>query len=439
METGSGEMKRARGIKAGMAAALVFLALGTGIGMGGNAYAEMETPAAQMNAALPGQGSASDASTISLENASGDVLEATIAEHPELKRVHLTGLLPAPEELHAIQERFPSLSLEWSVLICGQAYEKETREMDLSGCEVTPEDLKAIAEYLPELAVLNLSGANVPWESLDAFVFEYPGIQCHYDVSLFGRSFPSDAEEVDLSGCRIEDLSQLEAFLPHFSSLKRLILSDCGQSSQALDELDRRLTDVRVVWTVNLGGILVRTDATWFMPEKFNKKVTDKDLVELQYCRDMICIDVGHMKVKTCDWAAGMANLQYLVLGDTRVTDISPLANHTKLVFLELFYLKLQDLSPLESCTALVDLNLSHVAADATPISRMTWLKRLWWKQDSGTRGLPAQCRPTEILPQALPNTQIKFDSKNSISDGWREGPCYYEMRDILGMFYIDS
>ena len=44
-----------------------------------------------------------------------------------------------------------------------------------------------------------------------------------------------------------------------------------------------------------------------------------------------------------------------------------------------------------------------------------------------------------EILPQALPNTQIEFKTKNSVAGGWREGACYYEMRDILGMYYIDS
>lgn len=425
-------MKLTREIRAGFAALLVFLALGAGIGLGQEACAET-------NSALTGQESSSDASVLSLEDASGEALEAAIAAHPELTRVHLAGSLPSYETLCEIQERYPSLELDWTVVICGQPREKETRELNLSGCEVTPEDLNAIVRYLPELETLNLTGADVPWETLEAFVFEYPGIQYRYDVSLFGKTFPNDAEEVDLSGCSIKDLSQLEELLPHFPNLKKLILSNCGQKSAALDELDRRLTDVRVVWTVKLAGIPVRTDATWFMPEKFHKKVTDKDLVDLKYCRDMICVDVGHMKIKTCDWVADMPNLQYLVLADTRVTDISPLANHTKLVFLELFYLKLDDLSPLESCTALVDLNLSHVAADATPISRMTWLKRLWWKQDKETRRLPAECRSTDILPQALPNTQIEFETENSISDGWRDGPCYYEMRDILGMFYIDS
>lgn len=410
-------MNIARGIKAGIAAALLFLALAAGIGLGGRARAE----------------------ALSLENASGEALEAAIAERPELTRVRLTGSLPAPEALNAIQEQYPSLELAWTVDICGEAFEWDIRELDLSGREVTEEDLRAIGDYLPQLKTLKLNGASVPWEGLEAFVFEYQGVQCSYDVTLFGKTVPNDAEEVDLSGCKIPELSRLDEFLPHFPSLKKLILSNCGQSSEALDELDRQLEDVRVVWTVNLGGIPMRTDATWFMPEKFNKDVNDKDLVDFKYCRDMICVDVGHMKVKSCDWAASMPNLQYLVLADSRITDISPLANHTKLVFLELFYLKLEDLSPLESCTALKDLNLSHVAADAAPISRMTWLKRLWWKQDSATRRLPAECRPTEILPQALPNTRIEFETENSVAGGWREGACYYEMRDILGMHYIDS
>ena len=259
-------------------------------------------------------------------------------------------------------------------------------------------------------------------------------------VLLFGKAFLTNAEEVDLTDCPIEDLSVLEAKLADFPNLKKLILSGCGQSSEALEALNDRLPGVRVVWTVRLGGLDVRTDDTWFMPVKFKKEVTDKDLVELKYCHDMICIDVGHMKITNCDWAAEMPELQYLVIADTQVSDISPLENHKKLVFLELFLTKVTDLTPLESCTGLDDLNLSYLIADATPISRMTWLKRLWWTQPGPQRyELPEECQAERILPDALPDTEMKFHSADSVGSGWRKGAHYYEMRDILGMFYINS
>lgn len=62
-------MKLTREIRAGFAALLVFLALGAGIGLGQEACAET-------NSALTGQESSSDASVLSLEDASGEALEA---------------------------------------------------------------------------------------------------------------------------------------------------------------------------------------------------------------------------------------------------------------------------------------------------------------------------------------------------------------------------
>ena len=46
-----------------------------------------------------------------------------------------------------------------------------------------------------------------------------------------------------------------------------------------------------------------------------------------------------------------------------------------------------------------------------------------------------------EQLQQALPNTNIVYDSSkdsHATGDGWRKLPRYYEMRDLLGMHYMD-
>ena len=375
-----------------------------------------------------------------LENASGAELEGALACLPKLQKVHLRGSLPDPGLLSELQSRFPRTELTWTVTICGEPYDWDTRVLDLSEAVVTPEDLDAISGYLPCLEQLDLGETALPGEFRQALLARCPDVSCRYGVTLLGQTFPSDAEEIDLSGCAVADLSALEQELGSFSNLKKLILSGCGQPSEALDALDRRLPETRVVWTVQLGALRVRTDDTWFMPVKFNKAVTDKDLTELKYCRDMICIDVGHMKITNCDWAADMPELQYLVIADTWVSDITPLANHKKLVFLELFLTKVKDLTPLESCTGLDDLNLSYLIADATPISHMTWLKRLWWTQPGPQRHeLPEECQAELILPDALPDTEMKFHSGDSVGGGWRKGAHYYEMRDILGMFYISS
>ena len=61
----------------------------------------------------------------------------------------------------------------------------------------------------------------------------------------------------------------------------------------------------------------------------------------------------------------------------------------------------------------------------------MTWLDRLWMayaRVDAETRA---------DLRAALPNVEIMFVSVSDTNQGWRYAPSYYEMRDILGMWYM--
>lgn len=375
-----------------------------------------------------------------LENVTAGELEDALTCLPHLRELALSGTLPEAGALQALEGEFPEVAFSWVWNAFGQSLSSGTESLDLSGQSLTPAELENTVGYLPHLKKLDLTDTGLSAQELAAFVQTHPEISCRYYLEFYGKTYPNDLTELDLSGQRIDDLPALEEALVCFPNLTKLILSDCGQSSEALDALDSRLPNIRVVWTVRLGGLRVRTDETTFMPVKYHKEVTDNDLVELKYCRDMVCIDVGHMKITNCDWAANMPNLQYLVIADTYVSDISPLADHKNLVFLEVFLTRVTDLSPLESCTGLDDLNLCYVNADATPISRMTWLKRLWWTQNAqAVNKLPEECRAENILPQALPDTQLNFHTGDSVGDGWRKGAHYYEMRDLLGMFYIDS
>ena len=148
----------------------------------------------------------------------------------------------------------------------------------------------------------------------------------------------------------------------------------------------------------------------------------------LKYCTDLVAIDLGHMPISTCGWAENMPDLQYLILADTAVSDISPLANHEKLVFLELFITPCRDYSPLLTCKNLEDLNLCYSYGSAEPIKKMTWLKRLWW---DGHR------YETKGLEEFLPDTECNFESGSSTGGTWRKGQRYLEQRDILGMPYL--
>jgi len=58
----------------------------------------------------------------------------------------------------------------------------------------------------------------------------------------------------------------------------------------------------------------------------------------------------------------------------------------------------------------------------------MPWLKRLWWSPAAGKE--PA-------LSQALPDTLVNVTTGSSTGGVWRKGQNYYDMRDLLGMYYM--
>lgn len=247
------------------------------------------------------------------------------------------------------------------------------------------------------------------------------------EVFFGDRSFLSDAEEIDLSGMEIESAQWVEERIRDMPKLQKVIMCDCGLGDEEMDALNRRYEDIRFVWTVRMGRISVRTDTNYFAPVVTGDYVTEIDLGPLKYCTDVVAVDLGHMAVRTCDWARNMPKLQYLILADTGITDISPLASCENLIFLELFLTAVRDYSPLLSCTRLEDLNLCYSYGSAEPVKQMTWLKRLWWD------GNPYE---TKGLEEYLPDTECNFTSGSSTGGTWRLGQRYKEQRDILGMPY---
>ena len=126
-----------------------------------------------------------------------------------------------------------------------------------------------------------------------------------------------------------------------------------------------------------------------------------------------------------------MPNLKYLILADTDVRDISPIANHEKLVYLELFMTRVSDYTPLLSCPILEDLNICYTYGQMDVLIQMKQLKRLWWG--------PARQALYGYMRYYLPNTHLELELKSgsSTGEGWREGKRYYEQRDYLGMYYM--
>lgn len=381
-----------------------------------------------------------NAVSIRLTDASPGELEAMLPYLPDVTEVHLAGQLPPPGETEALRETFPGIAFRWEVTAGNVTVSNTVTELDLSGQTLTFREAEEILSRLPALESADMTGCGLTEAEMLALAEAFPRCFFLWDVTFGDITVRTDAEEVDISGQSQESTARIEALLPCFPRLKRVIMSHCGLDDETMDALNRRYEDIRFIWSVKIKDVYLRTDATYFYPFKFYRSmvVNDEDLYPLRYCTDIQAIDIGHMTTVTnCEWAAFMPNLKYLVIVETAITDITPLSNLKNLVFLEIFTTKITDYSPLLGCTALEDLNLGKTYGDPTPITKMTWLKNVWWSGVEGTYGLPAS-NARQMLTEALPNTRLKFNLSNpNVGNGWRQLDNYYAMRDLMDIFYL--
>ena len=371
----------------------------------------------------------SDSVSLAIADADASELMEKLQYFPKLESVLLTGVIPAQTELQQLQERYPEVFFLWKMDVLGMSLETDITELDLSKMPLNNvEELESILPYFPRLETVTL-GLNPDQEKLVALAKQYPDVHFLFELIFADRVLYTDAEELDLSNIPMENTRALEVILPCFHNLRKVIMCECGIPSEEMAALNNKYEDIRFVWSVELAGMMFRTDAVYFTPNKWGISCDDENICDLRYCEDMICVDIGHhIKVTNCEWVRYMPKLKYLIIAETGISDLTPLENHESLIYLELFLSKVKDYSILTTCKALEDLNLCYTQGAPEPIGEMTWLKRLWWSGSWAGR---------TYLADKLPDTYAEYLSLSSTGRGWREGQNYYDMRDFIGMDYM--
>lgn len=377
---------------------------------------------------------------ITVVDASADELMENLRYLPELETVQLTGALPPAENLSEVMGAYPNVKFVWNVTFDGEGYQSTDTKMDLEGKSIgSRAALEGVLPYLPAMQEVNLCGTDLSQSDLKALADTWPDVDFIWEMETFGQTLRTDAEEVDISEWKMENVSEVEALLPYFTNLQKLVMCDCGIDNETMDAFNRRYEDIKIVWSVKVSWRSVRTDATWFMPFRMQLHDDVSDLSNLRYCTDMECIDAGHLAIKDIEFVRPLNKLRWLIIGDTAVSDISPVENHTNLVFFEMFKTKVTDYTPLLSCTGLEDLNLGYTYGDAEIIAKMTWLKNLWWHRPVPPWGGP-ETETRLNLGSILPDAQVDVSyTPGSTDGGWRQIPNYFAMRDFLGVFYMDE
>lgn len=253
------------------------------------------------------------------------------------------------------------------------------------------------------------------------------------EIWFQGQWYPLDTEILDFSGTTFSDTTEIDALLSQLPNLTQVVMADCGIANEEMDALNRKYENVQIIWAVDLGpNLRVRTDVTALIPSQSDGWLSDTDAYNLRYCTELVALDLGHMDISHIDFASFMPKLKYLIIADSRVASLEPLRGLNNLIYLEAFLTHVTDYSPLLDCPALEDLNISWTYGDYVPLCQMLQLKRLWWG------GTPHSTQVISALTEQLPNTQLSLYDVDSTGSGWRKHPHYYEMRDLLGMYYME-
>lgn len=361
---------------------------------------------------------------------------AALAHFTNLKEIHAEACREM-ELVKALQTLLPDCRIFYQVVIGGETVPGDA--VSLTVDDADPQDLLEKLAYLPALTEVSFAGKIPEREEILPLLDAYPEIHFLWEMEVFGQKVSTDARELDFSGTPMESVEAVEELLPFFRNLEKVILCDCGLSSEELDDLGNRHPEIRFVWTVRVGLMRLRTDITALMPHQHGYHagaiLGTSDCGEMKYLVDLVCLDLGHMRVTDLSFVRHMPNLEYLLVCGNGIRDISPLAGLEKLKYVELFANNITDVSPLASCPALEDVNLCYNRiADVTPLLEMESLKNLW----ASAIHLPED--QVRILEEELgEKINLQLYQSRSTGGGWRDLPNYFAQRDLLGMPYFTT
>lgn len=362
-------------------------------------------------------------------------------------------------QLMALQQRRPECKVLYTVSFFGVDYDQDagamvfgTPKAEETG-ETLPEETEPAEEkaepqpqleellqvlpWLPHMKTIHFHQPEMSGKDLVSLREAYPDIAVTWEKDAFGTTYSDDVTEIELEDMYFASLDEVETQASYFPALEKLVLLDCGYDRKNLfdDETlaafrEKMRPDYKVVWSMNLYGMIVRTDDLYFMPNKYGVNVSTYGIQRLRYCEDMLCVDLGHHRIVDLSFVEGMPHLKYFICIDSNLLYIEPLGTCKELIYCELFWTPISDFTPLLGCTALEDLNVARTNGDPMVFKDMPWLKNLW------IRGSAVNAEERKILEEALPNTNIKYCDYEMTRNGWRDLPNYFAMRDLLGMPY---
>ena len=365
---------------------------------------------------------------------------------PNVTRVALPETDLTMDQLDALRAAYPRITIEADFEIAGMKLGMETTELDLSGFD--PADLPALVEklpLLPNLTTVNLmdENGNSPFtmDQVRQIKAAQPSLVVNYTFTLFGKTVSASEEKLDFTNQKLgnEAADELRAALDILPANVYIKVENCGFDNETLGAIQQDYPEATIVWRVWYGNQNQLTDAV-MIRHVYN--LTDANCENMKYFTKAKYLDLGHNEtLSTIEFCAYMPDLEILIASGSLVSDVTPLANCTKLWWLELAYCSyLEDISPLSGCSSLRNLNLGFTnVSDITPVWDLP-MKQL----HAILNQIPDEME--EEYDASHPDCVTVWRGKQPYGYGWRYidngytfGEDYLKIREVFDLDTVDK
>ena len=357
-------------------------------------------------------------------------INAALGQLTMVQTVDLRGTPADADTIAAIRDANPEVRFMFSCAV--PSGDMTTEDATVVVPVGTYEDLRAYVsfiDYMPNLQSMDATNVALTGAQIAELQADPRARKLIYNFTAFGRSLSTLDTELNLDNTTIADVAELERVLSAMPRLTRVSMCNCGLEDSVMAGICDSHPEIKFIWWVHFGKYTLRTDATAFTTNLYASKrygYTSATFWPLQYCTDLMMLDIGHCKLTSIDAIAKMKKLRVLILADNKITDISALSELEDLEYVEVFLNKITDLTPLANKLKLLDLNLYYnPIGDVSPICTCTSLERLWIGECNLSSGQLSKLR------KALPNCRINTRGSASTGNGWREHRRYRTIKQM--------
>ena len=366
----------------------------------------------------------SKAGTASLKAGSFDydLLMENLQYLPNLASLTLVDVDLTADQLAALREAYPEISLDYTVELFGSDLGLSTTQLDLSDMDASgiDEACRKLGQ-MSELTDVILNN-NLSFEDVDRLQAAVPHIRFHYSFSLLGKTVSTSDEEIIYKDQKFGDSeeSEIRKVLKILDHTSRFVLDNCGFSNETLAKLREDFRDgPKVVWRVYFGTNGRYNTLTDDDTIRAVYNVTDDTCGPMKYLEDVKYMDLGHNEYLTdFSFVGYMPELEVLIGSGSAIKDTTGFDNCKKLTWLELASCyKLENIDALAGCDGLKYLNLSYSKVkDLAPLDGLKLERFVYLNPKASTK---EQNTFTTIHPKAECIT-VFYGYSQPYGYGWR-------------------